>query len=76
MDLQQIARNDQAATELNDIIGRVCAAYKMLTSAGVPEERAAEMAAEYNRRVLNRHFGVQMLTMGTAYLDMGDDDDV
>ena len=76
MDLQQIARNDQALTELNDTIGRVCIAYKMLMNAGIPEEAAAAMAAELNRRLLNRHFGVQMLTMGTSYLDMGEEDDV
>lgn len=76
MDIAQIARNDQAAAELNDTIGKVCAAYRMMLNAGIPEERAASMAAEYNRRILNRHFGVKMLTMGTSYLDMGDDDDV
>ena len=74
MDLQQLARNDQATTELNDTVGKVCIAYRMMMNAGIPEEHAAQMVAELNRRLLNRHFGVQMLTMGTAYFDMEDDE--
>lgn len=76
-DLKDIARNDQAMTELNDTIGRVCIAYKMLLNVGIPEPSAASMVAEFNRRLFNRHFNVQMLETGMDFIDadMGMEDE-
>jgi hypothetical protein len=71
--ISQVARNDQMTTELNDTIGRVCIAYKMLTNAGIPEDHAAMMVGEFNRRLLNRHFGVQMIMMNEVFMDGGED---
>jgi hypothetical protein len=69
----QVARNDQMTTELNDTIGRVCIAYKMLTNVGIPEDQASLMVADFNRRLLNRHFGVQMIMMNEVFMDGGDE---